>query len=115
MTSPDTIFEGPSPGVFDVRSLTFTASGDVAEFYFSNPGRDTTLLSKIDRGQWTLADSVVNLTIANSYPHKLTYRYATDELVTDVNPKMISQEFLDGSIGTISYSTQIGYRRSPWS
>lgn len=111
----DTIFAGPSPTMFNVTSFTFSPDGSFAESYVQNPGYFGPLnyIYQVDRGKWTLADSVVSLEVANNHPIKLTYRAATNQLITDIFPKTSVVRLSDGSVNTVSYSMQIYYLRSP--
>lgn len=82
VTSNDTIY-GTGIGPYtSLQSLTIAADHTVSESYNV---LDSTIgiRQQIDQGSWVLTDSVLNLSIANSYPHKLNYRASVDQLVTE--------------------------------
>jgi hypothetical protein len=64
-------------------------------------------------GNWSLTDSIANLTIANGFPNKLTYQYRTDQLVTDrvVQTALISRTGQSKDTVRVSYTVQLFYRR----
>ncbi|QDK80178.1 hypothetical protein EXU85_16835 [Spirosoma sp. KCTC 42546] len=111
-TSTDTVFSNATLAtLFNVNSLTFTQDQRFSELY---PVLDLTTgqaRGQTDTGTWVLADSVVSLNVVNSFPHKLTYRAATNQLVTDRFPQTVTGRFSDGSLYTISYTIQMFYRR----
>lgn len=112
-TPTDTIYSNATLAViFNVNSYTFTQDNALSQVYinpYPAPGEPDT---KIDKGTWTLADSVISLNVANNFPHKLTYSATLDQLVTDKYPQTSTIRFADGSWNTVSYTIRVFYRRS---
>lgn len=116
VTPTDTIYgNGFLAAVFNVTSYTFAQNNTFSEQYlipYPKPGEPG---GQIDRGTWTMADSVVSLTVANNFPKKLTYSAATDRLYTDRFPQTVSIRLQNSlkDMDTVSYMIRIHYRRSP--
>lgn len=116
ITPTDTIYSGGALAIlFNVHSFTFTQNNAFSELYaipYPKPGEPG---GHTDKGTWTMADSVVTLSVANDFPKKLTYSAATDRLYTDRFPQTSAIRLQNSSrdMDTVSYEIRIRYRRSP--